>query len=164
MKRFLLFYLLWIGVFFLLLDAPFVERHFDFERLHVELTMFFGSGLIDLVGIPNTPEGIFLLLPHHTLAIVFGCNGLESIIIFLSGILAYPGVRWKTRLLWMGMGYGVLFVINIFRIALLAVVIEEYNPWFDLMHTYVTQSVMIFLAFLLFIVYVQSQKRAGERG
>lgn len=160
MKRFFLFYLLWMGFFYILLDASFIEPWFDIEKGHVSFTMLFGSALIDWIGIPNTSHGIYLELPTNTLAIVFGCNGLESIIIFVSGVMAYPGVRWSDRIYWLSIGYLLLFVINVFRIALLALVIERYNSWFDLMHTYITQSVMIFLAFLIFIWFVQEQKKA----
>ncbi|NPA64510.1 MAG: hypothetical protein GXO16_06010 [Epsilonproteobacteria bacterium] len=53
------------------------------------------------------------------------------------------------------MGVILLELINLARITLLAWVIERYPRQFDLMHDYITQSIMIVLAFLLFLLYLQ---------
>lgn len=120
--------------------------------------MLFVSPLIDLIGIEHHIKGIMIYLPNNTLAVKFGCNGLEAIMILFAGIFAYPGVVWKQRLLWILGGYVLLSFINNIRIAFLAYVIEMHNSWFDLMHTYVTESIMIFLAFLIFLAYVSKHK------
>jgi len=144
------------------LDAPFIERHIDIESLHVSMSLFFVQGILDFFLIPNSVSGIILSLPTSAIGIVFGCNGLESLILFFSGILAYPGIEWRTRLYWLALGYSVLTFINIIRLAFLAWVNEFYKPWFDFLHAYVTESMMIFLALLLFIYYMKKNDHSQK--
>ena len=72
------------------------------------------------MGIDHTTAGIMIYLPTNILEIKFGCNGLEAIMILLSGIFAYPGVPFKDRVVWILGGYIVLTIINNIRIAFLA--------------------------------------------
>ncbi len=154
MKRFIALYILYLAIAFLVVDYEPMRRFLHLEDIYNSFVTKISALFIELINIPVTSSANTLHLPHANMIIKFGCNGLEAILIYLAGVLAYPA-SWRARLLWGFVGVLFLELINFARIALLAWVIEHYPKHFNLMHDYITQSVMIALAFLLFLLYLQ---------
>jgi len=81
---------------------------------------------------------------------------MEGIIILVAAILAFPaGIRSKIFGL-LG-GVFVLYILNLFRIAGLYYILRYKPVWFDLMHIYVGQTIIIFMAFIYFIAWLNLQ-------
>jgi|GEM_PF-1665463 len=157
MFKFISFYLLWLFAFFLLIDLPFFINTLNLESIHTQSTIKFSSYLIDFIGLKvDRVDGIDIYIGNHILKVVFGCNGLEAIILYFCAILAFPNRERVQKYNWFFWGYLFLFTVNIVRITFLAFVITEYSEYFELMHTYVTQGIMIFIAFALFIYYLKN--------
>lgn len=162
MKKFLALYLLYLFGFFLLIDLEYLKELLRVEAIHTNSTILFSTYLIEAIGIEVIKvEGINIYLPSAILQVLFGCNGLEAIILYFAGILAYPDNSLERKANWFFWGYLALFSINIFRIALLAYIVEFHREHFEIFHTYITQGIMIFIAFGIFLGYLNSQKR-GE--
>jgi exosortase/archaeosortase family protein len=98
-------------------------------------------------------EGNLIHLSNGSLEVRFGCNGLESNILYLGAILAYPATK-KEKLYGLVVGFALVNIINIVRIAVLGYVHLYYYDVFDIIHRYVTQNIMIVLVFLLFSGYL----------
>jgi exosortase/archaeosortase family protein len=116
---------------------------------------------INSIGINAIYIGIDIFLPTSTLKVLFGCNGLEAILIFTAGILAFKAdLKYKLKYLLQ----GILFIstVNIFRLVILAYVLEVHSNYFSLMHDYVTQHIMIFLAILLFLIFTSNVKEINK--
>ena len=159
MKRFITLYIIYLALFFFLVDYEPMRKLLHLEEFYNSAITKLSAWFIDLVGMQVDSSSNILHLPHANLIIKFGCNGLEAILIYAAGVLAYPATA-KIKILWIVIGTIFLEAINILRIALLAFTIEKYPKIFDIMHDYITQSIMIILAFLLFMFYLQRTQRA----
>ena len=96
------------------------------------------------------------------LQIARGCEGMEGIIILIAAILAFPaGIR--SKILGLMGGIIVLYGLNLFRIAGLYYILKYKPVWFDLMHIYVGQTVIIFMAVIYFIAWLNLQTETNEK-
>ena len=118
--------------------------------------------LINSIGIEAMHMGIDIILPTSILKVLFGCNGLEAILIFIAGVLAFKADT-KYKLKYLIQGILLISVINIFRLVLLAYVLEVHGNYFNLMHDYATQHVMVFIAIMLFLIFTSNVK-STEKG
>ncbi len=161
MKRFLLLYIVYMVIAFVLVDYEPVRQALKLDHYYTGAVVALSAWLIDLIGIPVTAHGAYLQLHHAVMEVKFGCNGLEAILLYVAAVLAYPA-GWKLRLVGIVAGSAVLQVLNIVRIGVLAWVLEYHQQNFALMHEYVTQSIMIALAFLVFLFYLQATEHEIE--
>jgi len=159
MKRFLILYVLYMVAAFLLVDYEPVRAALQLDAYYTGAVVKLSALLIDLLGIPVRDQGAFLYLSHAVMEVKFGCNGLEAILLYAAAVLAYPA-GWKLRIIGIIAGSTVLQVLNIIRIGVLAWVLEYHRQQFALMHEYVTQSIMIALAFIVFLFYLQAAELA----
>ena len=155
MKRFLLLYVFYMVIAFLLVDYEPVRQALKLDAYYTGAVVRLSAWLIDAIGIHVTAHGALLYLNHAVMEVKFGCNGLEAILLYVAAVLAYPA-SWKLRLIGIVLGSTVLQVLNIIRIGVLAWVLEYHQKNFALMHEYVTQSIMIALAFIVFLFYLQA--------
>jgi len=154
----MMFYLLNIILLFLLFSY---QKTFDLQVVYTNFMNPIVSYFINLIGIKAISVGIDIILPSSILKVIFGCNGLEAILIFIAGILAFRA-KLKDKLIYLGQGILFLAIVNIFRLVILAYVIEYHNYYFAFMHDYVTQDIMIFLAILIFLIFTQKMKTSNK--
>ena len=75
-----------------------------------------------------------------------GCDGIVATILLVSACLAYP-LSWKRRLSGVLLGYLLIFSLNLIRIVGLFVAgLKGSAQTFGIVHTYVSQFVVIALA------------------
>ena len=154
MKRFILLYILYMIIAFILVDYEPVRQTLMLDAYYTGAVVSISTWLIQLIGIDVTAQGAFLHLESAIMEVKFGCNGLEAILLYVAAVLAFPAT-WKERFTGIIAGSTVLQVLNIIRIAILAWVLEYQRDIFPIMHEYITQSIMIALAFIIFIIYLQ---------
>jgi len=158
MLKFFLFYILNMIILFLIFTY---QTTIDLQMLYTSLINPVTTFFINIIGIKATYIGIDILLPNNILKVLFGCNGLEAILIFVAGVVAFKAkLRYKLKYLLQGI--LLISVINIFRLVLLAYVIEVHSGYFHLMHDYVTQHIMVFLAILLFLIFTSNIKSINK--
>jgi exosortase H (IPTLxxWG-CTERM-specific) len=100
---------------------------------------------------------------RFSVAIFNGCNGLEAILIFGSGVLAFPAT-WRRKLLGLAMGFVAIQVANVVRVVSLFYVGVYYRAWFSTWHIFVWQSLIIILSVVLWLVWVNRYAVAEARG
>lgn len=83
------------------------------------------------------------------------CNGAWAHLIFLAGVLAYPA-SFGARLLGVTVGTVALFLLNLLRVVSLFLIGVHAPALFRATHVYVWQFLIIGLAFLLFVVWVDT--------
>jgi len=154
MKRFILLYVLYMITAFILVDYEPVRHALQLDAYYTGAVVKISTWLIRLIGIDVTANGAFLHLKSAVMEVKFGCNGLEAILLYVAAVLAFPASA-KERLIGIVIGSTVLQILNIARIAWLAWVLEYQRDMFAIMHEYITQSIMIALAFIIFIIYLQ---------
>ncbi len=92
--------------------------------------------------------------------VVPDCGALPSMTIFVASVLAFPA-SWRKRLIGVAAGLPLLYIINLIRLAALAVLgaVDTSGRWFNFAHHYVWQGiylvfvVAVWLAWVEFIVY-----------
>ncbi len=81
-----------------------------------------------------------------------GCNGVETMIIFLSAVLAFPA-SWKARAVGLVLGLFAIQLINLVRVVALFLTGAYFPQFFDSSHTVVWQTVVILFGVFLWIFW-----------
>ncbi len=91
-----------------------------------------------------------------------GCEGIEGMLLLIAAIAAFPA-RMGTKL--MGMCGGVLFIygFNLARIAGLYYVVKYKPALFDMMHVYVGQIIIIFIALAFFMGWLSTLEKSKTK-
>ncbi len=151
--RFVITYVLLMGVFFLLLGLKPVQDVVDINGGYSNAIVFMTAKILGLLGVASTVQGSVIHLPSISLDVEFGCNGLEAVMIYSVAVLTFPAT-WKNRLLGIVAGFLVIQVLNLIRIVALAYAGVYHRDLFDLIHLYVAQGVMIAVALATFVLYL----------
>jgi len=85
--------------------------------------------------------------------IVNGCNGISAMGLFLGFIIAYPG-DWKEKISFTVLGIGIIYLVNIFRIVVLAITQAEWPGFFNITHDYSTTAIFYLVIFVLWMVWI----------
>lgn len=104
-------------------------------------------------------KGTMILSDRFSVNIKNGCNGVETMLIFCSAVLAFPAT-WRSR--WMGLGLGLVAIqiVNLIRVVALYLTGAYWPKLFDTSHTVVWQSIVILFGVLLWIYW--ANKYAGK--
>lgn len=87
--------------------------------------------------------------------IIEGCNALSVIILFVSFVISFSG-KIKPTLLYMVFGSLFIYIINVMRIALLAVLIYNFPEQEHLLHGVVFPLIIYGFVFLLWVFWVNN--------
>ncbi len=84
------------------------------------------------------------------------CGAIEVMAIFLAAVIAFPTPWWK-RMLGVFAGLPILYLINIFRLACLAIIgaLNASGKWFKFAHEYVWQSVYVVFVVAVWLAWVE---------
>jgi exosortase family protein XrtF len=110
---------------------------------------------------PRKPTTQLLYDNRPILAVYEGCNGINTIIIFLAFVFAFgpPGIR----LLWfIPLGILVIHLANLLRISLLFFVAEHRPDFMYFFHKYLFTASLYVVIFLLWITWVKLNSRKRE--
>ncbi len=151
--RFIVTYVVLMGVFFLLLGFAPVRNIIDINGAYSNVIVIITAKILGLFGITSTYYGSLINLPSISLDVAFGCNGLEAVMIYCVAVLTFPA-SWKNRGLGIVLGFLVIQVLNLIRIVALAYAGVYHKDLFDLVHLYVAQGVMIAVALGTFVLYL----------
>ena len=94
--------------------------------------------------------------------VVPDCGALPSMAIFVAAILAFPARLWK-RLVGMLVGIPALYLINVARLACLAMIGAHWGNGkeFEFAHEYVWQAVYIIFVVMVWLLWVELLVRPG---
>ena len=148
--RFLLLFLLLLGGSFTVISLTWVNDH---------LVEPFTSGVagasavaLNVIGQDITREETMLSNSRFRVNIRNGCNGVETMLIFLSAVLAFPA-SWRSRLSGVGLGLLAIQAINLVRVVALFLTGVYLPKLFDASHTVIWQTIVILFGFLLWIFW-----------
>jgi exosortase H (IPTLxxWG-CTERM-specific) len=92
--------------------------------------------------------------PRFSVAIFNGCNGLEALLVFVSGVLAFPA-SWGRKLLGVLLGFFAIQAVNVVRVVSLFYIGVFWPSWFSATHVFFWQSLIIIFGVVLWIVWVR---------
>lgn len=111
-----------------------------------------------LLGQDVEMRGTIIESPEFAVNIRNGCNGVETMLIFLAAVLAFPA-PWKARAV--GLVFGILAIqaVNLVRVVALFYTGAYFPTWFDTSHTVIWQSLVILSGVLLWILWADRVAR-----
>jgi len=110
---------------------------------------------------PNAQSAV-ISSENFSLKIERGCEGTEGMLLLVAAICAFPaGIRQKV--LGITGGILVIYVFNLGRIAGLYFTLKLNPNLFDMMHIYVGQTIIIFIAIVFFIAWLSRIERTSRK-
>ncbi|MDR7369412.1 exosortase family protein XrtF [Flavobacterium aquidurense] len=88
-----------------------------------------------------------------TIRIVEGCNAISVIILFISFVIAFSG-KFKSTLLFILAGTIFIYILNVFRIAILTVLLYRFPEKEHILHGVLFPLIIYGLVFILWIIWV----------
>ena len=150
--RFLVRYVAFLTVTFIVLALRPIN-----DRLVNPYTTFVAHEsklVLNLFGERATVVGQSLSSPRFAVTIFNGCNGLEAILIFISGVVAFPA-PWQRKLIGAVAGFLAIQVFNVVRVVSLFYT-GVYRPqWFGVSHIFIWQSLVIIFGVALWLLWVR---------
>lgn len=116
-----------------------------------------GATLV-LLGQDVEMRGTIIESPGFAVNIRNGCNGVETMLIFLAAVLAFPA-PWKARAIGLAFGIVAIQAVNLLRVVALFYTGAYFPAWFDTSHTVVWQSLVILSGVLLWILWADRVAR-----
>jgi exosortase/archaeosortase family protein len=161
MARFILTYIILSGVFFFLMGFAPIHKYIDINDLYSKSIVFITHSILLIFNVSSSYHGTILALPNISLDVMFGCNGLEAVMIYSIAVIAFPA-SWKNKLIGITAGFLIIQVVNLLRIVTLAYVAVEFYSMFKTIHVYVAQGIMIAVALAIFFIYLNYEGRKKE--
>lgn len=111
------------------------------------------SGIaLDLIGQDVTMNGTRIRNARFAVNIRNGCNGVETMIIFLAAVVAFPA-PWRARAWGLVLGIVAIQIVNLIRVVALFLTGAYFPRFFDSSHTVVWQTIVIAFGVLLWIFW-----------
>ena len=151
--RFLIIYLMLMGLFLLLIGLEPIKKVLDINGIYTNMIIMLTAAVLKPFGIVQGIKGSILYLKGISLDVRFGCNGLEAFLIYMVAILSFPA-SIKKRLYGISAGFVVIQFLNVIRIALLGLIGIYFKHFFYYFHIYVAQGIMIAIALVLFLFWL----------
>lgn len=120
------------------------------------------SLVLDMFGEHARVVGQVLTSPRFSVTIFNGCNGLEAILIFVSGVVAFPA-RPSRKLLGIALGFVAIQAFNVVRVVSLYYVGVLRPQWFNVSHIFIWQSLVIVFGVVLWLLWVRRYALAEPR-
>jgi exosortase/archaeosortase family protein len=122
-----------------------------------------GSGLLRLLGFATWPDPIQprLLRMDGQPGVWVGdpCNGLVLYALFAGFVLALPGGGWQRKAAFIPLGMGVIYLLNVLRVAALALNHHYYRQSVEFNHHYTFTFVVYGAILLLWAGWVRQLPR-----
>ncbi|NWG00587.1 MAG: exosortase H [Thermoanaerobaculaceae bacterium] len=150
--RFVVKYLVALLVGFVLIALKPVNDHF--VNPYTTLVAHEARVALNLFGEGATVQDQVLSSPRFSVKIFNGCNGLEAILIFACGVLAFPA-SWRSQVVGIVGGLVAIQLVNVVRVVSLFYVGVFKPQWFAATHIFIWQSLIIVFAVVLWLLWAQ---------
>ncbi len=107
---------------------------------------------LHLIDSSVTMQGTIIRNPQFAVNIQNGCNGVETMIIFLAAVIAFPA-SWKARIAGLAIGIVAIQIVNLIRVIALFLTGVYFPAFFDNSHTVIWQTIVILSGVLLWIFW-----------
>jgi exosortase H (IPTLxxWG-CTERM-specific) len=155
--RFLALFLLFLAGGFALVSVNWVNDH-AIEPFTAGIARV-SAGALDLLGQRTTLEGTVIRGRRFAVNIRNGCNGVETMLIFLAAVLAFPA-SWRARLAGLALGIAAIQAVNLVRVVALFLTGAYLPRLFDTSHTVIWQTLVILVGVLVWVYWAN---RFGAR-
>jgi exosortase H (IPTLxxWG-CTERM-specific) len=110
------------------------------------------AAILNALGEPVTVAGTEIRSTAFAVAIENGCNGLETVLLFASAVLAFPA-PWKRRVAGLLLGFAAIELFNLVRVVTLVWIGGHRPAFFSASHTILWQSLVVLFGVSLFLLW-----------
>ena len=147
---FLVVFLVLLGGSFTVISLPFVND--TVIEPFTAMIARASSLSLNLIGQGTALEDTRIFNDAFAVNIRNGCNGVETMLIFCSAILAFPAT-WKSKGWGLLLGLIAIQIVNLIRVVALFLTGAYFPKLFDASHTVIWQTVVILAGVLLWIFW-----------
>jgi exosortase H (IPTLxxWG-CTERM-specific) len=144
------------GINNLVEPTRFMKRYIEIVAASVALVLRISPFETELTG---------TLIKFHSfvMRVVPECGGAEAMAIFCAAVIAFPATV-KEKLLAVGVGIPVLYVVNVLRLACLAFIgaFIKSRDVFHFTHIYVWQTVFIIFVVIMWLFWIEKVVKKGK--
>lgn len=149
--RFALSFIVLMVLFYIIYTIPMVEQMIILPVVHFQAEV--SGNIINLLGYAASCEGTVISGNGVSLEVAKGCDGFETLVLFIIGIVLVP-FAWRSKLYGMGIGVLALFVLNLVRIIGLFFVQKFYPASFESMHVHGGFVLFTIFTIMIWLVWV----------
>ncbi len=129
-----------------------VSALFDWMTYHAANWAYWVVGLFrDTVSMPS--KNVIAFMSGTSVAVIWGCSGIKQAFIWTCVMLTARG-SWKHKTWFIPMGWILCDLLNIVRIAAIAMITEFHPELFELFHTWIFKYGFYTIMFLIWAVFV----------
>ncbi len=137
--------------------------------LWMDVSASLASIVLNAFGAGTQADGSVISSSSYAIQVSFGCEGTEPIALVVAAISAFP-IAWRRKFVGIGAGIGILFVLNLFRIAALYAIGMRDQEAATMYHLEIFPILFIIFAIIIWGVWIRwalraeniSQKPSGE--
>lgn len=134
-------------------------------RLNAFLTELVIQGTIiglNLFGYATSGEGNMVLIDNQPVVLVADeCNGLELFALYAGFLLCFPG-RWVYKAVFIPIGIGIIFLVNVLREIVLSLNYKFFQETFEFNHKYTYVLVVYTVVFLIWRFWLKRYSVIGN--
>ena len=119
--------------------------------------------LLDLMGFDIRVVDQLIFFEGKPVRVVRGCDAMEPIAMFIAAVLAVQVGNWRSKLIGLGVGIGLLIFANLLRIMALTYIRVRFPDFFDTAHLSVGQTLYILLTLSLWFAWVVWASKEDEK-
>ena len=95
-------------------------------------------------------------IPHETTRspIEAGCNGIETAIVLIAGMVAFPA-NWMQKLLGITLGFTAVQAVNLLRIVSLYYLGQWSGPVFEFAYLYLWQALIMLDVLVVWLLWIR---------
>lgn len=122
-----------------------------------------GGGLIRMFGgqVANDHTILRSVTNGFSVQMMNGCNGIHVTVLWAAAVLAFPA-PWRRKASGLAAGLAVIHALNLARFLALFYVGQTNFAWFDFLHVYAAESLMMFVTLALFWLWAQTVLRSAS--
>ncbi len=88
------------------------------------------------------------------ISIVWGCTAVKQAALFVL-IMLFARGPWKHKLWFVPLSLCLIYLFNLFRIVMIALLVMNHPDWFDLLHSYIFKYLFYAFLFLIWVIWAE---------
>lgn len=142
--------------------SPFLDKYLNFIDWFRTFLLTGSHYITEIAGYHSHIRDKFSLqvIGGHTIQVVYSCLGTALIGVWFAFVIAYPSIL-KKKLIWILTGFILISLMNMIRLAGLAIVASKVNLNFIDHHTYFNIAVYICIIIMIYF-YTREKKKTKQ--
>ncbi len=106
---------------------------------------------------PTNPSVLLYIDNQIIYRVIEGCNAVSVMLLFAAFVIAFAKA-WKTTILYMLIGFIIIYLVNLARLVLLAIVYKDFPQFQEFSHDIIFPAIIYGTVILLWVLWIRSSK------